>query len=545
MNKYCYRTIFSKTLQQIVVVSELANNDAKSSSSCDFKTVTNFTALVLKKVYAFNLSAVNFALFSALGFVYVNMAQAEDIAIRADKSASGNQQATILATANGLPQVNIQTPSAGGVSRNVYSQFDVAEKGAILNNARKNAQTELAGWVQGNPNLAAGEAKVILNEVNSANPSQLKGYVEVAGKKADVIIANPSGIHCDGCGVINSGRTTLTTGKTELENGNVKGFVVEKGTVKVGSKGMDTSRIDYTDIIAKEAKIDGGIWAKELKITTGNNKVNATNDDVVYLGDKSRNSEKSDRNSDNDEMKYAVDVSQLGGMYAGKIRLIDNDGLGVKNAGQIGATAGNVEIDATGKIQNTGYIGATRTAKLNSQTRIDNQGTIYAQKETTLQAKRINNKSGAIAAEKSVKINADTLEHEGTIATNGDADVQLKNDFTLNQSLQVANNLTFKTDGKFVNNTEQRVGNQVSLKAASVTNNENAELSGKTTQISTALLTNRGLIDGEQTYLDADKLDNLGAGRIYGNHLAIQSESLRNDKEKISLRLLPHVNAWI
>ena len=59
----------------------------------------------------------------------------------------------------------------------------LTEKGAVLNNARKAAQTQMAGWVQGNPNLARGEAKVILNEVNSANPSRLKGYVEVAGKK--------------------------------------------------------------------------------------------------------------------------------------------------------------------------------------------------------------------------------------------------------------------------------------------------------------------------------------------------------------------------
>ena len=82
-----------------------------------------------------------------------------------------------------LPQVNIQTPSAGGVSRNQYSQFDVAEKGAVLNNARKSAQTQMAGWVKGNLNLARGEAKVILNEVNSKLIRRLKGYVEVAGKK--------------------------------------------------------------------------------------------------------------------------------------------------------------------------------------------------------------------------------------------------------------------------------------------------------------------------------------------------------------------------
>ncbi|MCZ5750933.1 filamentous hemagglutinin N-terminal domain-containing protein [Escherichia coli] len=36
-----------------------------------------------------------------------------------------------------------------------------------------------------------GEARIILNEVNSRNPSQLNGFVEVAGKKAQVVIANP------------------------------------------------------------------------------------------------------------------------------------------------------------------------------------------------------------------------------------------------------------------------------------------------------------------------------------------------------------------
>ena len=56
--------------------------------------------------------------------------------IIADPNAPGNQRPTIFQTANGLPQVNIQTPSAAGVSRNTYSQFDVQSNGAILNNSR-------------------------------------------------------------------------------------------------------------------------------------------------------------------------------------------------------------------------------------------------------------------------------------------------------------------------------------------------------------------------------------------------------------------------
>ena len=265
MNKRHYKVIFSRVLNQLVVVSELAKSQGKAQSenvsSEQEKTGLFSTAL--------SLNPIHFSLMLALGFVFLPSVHAEDMAIRADKSAPGNQQPTVLQTANGLPQVNIQTPSSGGVSRNQYSQFDVAEKGAVLNNARKAVQTQIAGWVQGNPNLARGEAKVILNEVNSANPSRLKGYVEVAGKKADVVIANPSGIQCDGCGVINAGRTTLTTGKAEVENGELKGYRVKGGKVTVGQKGMDNSQSDYTDIIADKAEIKGGVWSKKgIKVTT-------------------------------------------------------------------------------------------------------------------------------------------------------------------------------------------------------------------------------------------------------------------------------------
>ena len=83
--------------------------------------------------------------------------------IVADPTAPGQQRPTVLSAPNGVPLVNIQTPSAAGVSRNVYRQFDVQGNGAILNNSRGNAQTQTGGWVQGNPWLAKGEARVILN----------------------------------------------------------------------------------------------------------------------------------------------------------------------------------------------------------------------------------------------------------------------------------------------------------------------------------------------------------------------------------------------
>ncbi len=622
MNKRHYKVIFSRVLNQLVVVSELAKSQGKAQSE-NVSPEQEKTGLFSSTL---SLNPIHFSLMLALGFVFLSPSvHAEDMAIRADKSAPGNQQPTVLQTGNGLPQVNIQTPSAGGVSRNQYSQFDVAEKGAVLNNARKAAQTQMAGWVQGNPNLARGEAKVILNEVNSANPSRLKGYVEVAGKKADVVIANPSGIQCDGCGVINAGRTTLTTGKAEVENGELKGYRVKGGKVTVGQKGMDNSQSDYTDIIAEKAEIKGGVWSKKgIKVTTGKNNVDRTNDSVVYVGDK--NTDNTDRTSDTqgENQSYSVDVSQLGGMYAEKIHLVDNgQGLGVRNAGHIGASAGSVKIDSQGKIVNEGFIGGSENAELNAKKNIENRGTVYAKAQAQLNAQHIDNKQGVIAgkqvqlnannvdnrkqsdkgslivatekasikakhvdnqgtkaggnteqgirgaqvaitaenlsnqqggiysdehtqldvaqtidnkqgeieAGKSIELKAKTLANEGDIKTKGDLTVRLQDSLTLNNAFQVGGNLDFKTEGDFKNNSQLRVGNKADVKAANVENTKDAEISGNETRINTNTLTNRGLIDGALTVAKAVTINNLGTGRIYGDHVALQGDSLNNLEE--------------
>ena len=426
MNKRHYKVIFSRVLNQLVVVSELAKSQGKAQSenmsSEPAKTGLFSTAL--------SLNPIHFSLMLALGFVFLSPSvQAEDMAIRADKSAPGNQQPTVLQTGNGIPQVNIQAPSQAGVSRNQYSQFDVAEKGAVLNNARKASQTQMAGWVQGNPNLARGEAKVILNEVNSANPSRLKGYVEVAGKKADVVIANPSGIQCDGCGVINAGRATFTTGKAEVENGELKGYRVQGGKVSVGQKGMDTSKADYTDIIADKAEIKGGVWGNKVKVTTGKNKVDRTNDSVVYVGDKNTNETDRTSESQNDQAQaYSVDVGQLGGMYAEKIHLVDNgQGLGVRNAGHIGAAAGEVKIDSQGKIVNSGTISSTQQADINAKKSIENTG-------------KIETKQGNV----SLRSQANVAQHGSIVSRQGGISVQAKDNLTQTGETVVKGNVTYQ-----------------------------------------------------------------------------------------------------
>ena len=489
MNKKHYNVIFSQVLNQLVVVSELAKSKGKATSenfeSTEIKTTLKPTAL---STLSCTLTPIHFSIMLALGVVFVSPAALAntDMAIRADKSAPSNQQPTVLQTANGLPQVNIQTPSAGGVSRNQYSQFDVTEKGVVLNNARNAVQTQTAGWVQGNPNLATGEAKVILNEVNSSNPSRLKGYVEVAGQKADVVIANPSGIHCDGCGVINAGRATMTTGKAQLENGELKGYEVNGGKVKVSGKGMDNRQADYTDIIAENAQIDGGVWSKKaIKVTTGKNKVYRTNDSVVYVGDK--NTVESDRTLANSQA-YSVDVSQLGGMYAEKIHLVDNgQGLGVRNAGHIGASAGEVKIDSQGNIVNTGQIQASGDVN------------------TTAVGGSITNTKGA-----------------GMVSRDGVVQVKAKGEI--------------KQDGQIL------AKQKADVKGDSLTQGGSGEIVGGNVRLETAgKVVNRGLINARKaekndspakTLIKSSEVQNIGTGRIYGDNVALGAALIENFDEK-------------
>ncbi|POY43707.1 hypothetical protein C3007_09155, partial [Avibacterium gallinarum] len=468
MNKKSYRVIFSKTLNQLIVVSELARTQGKATSEnvVAEKIVQNLTALCSR--FNWVMKPVQFSMMVALGYVYfATPAFANEMAIRADKSAPANQQATILKTANGLPQVNIQTPSQAGVSRNTYSQFDVAEKGAVLNNARKATSTQLAGWVQGNPNLATGEAKVILNEVNSNNPSHLKGYIEVAGKKADVVIANPSGIHCEGCGVINAGRSTFTTGKPEIANGELKGYQVKGGKVRVSGKGLDNRQADYTDIIAEKVQLEGGVWAKQLKVTTGKNKVNRTNDAVVYVGNK--NNEKNDRTLANSE--YRVDVSELGGMYAERIQLVDNgSGLGVRNAGHIGASVGEVQIDSQGRIINAGTISAAQSAGINAQDTIENKGKIETkQGDIKLASQRNITQQGAMVARQgNIQVTAkEAITQNGETLAKGHIQYKSARVNASKKSIIVAGALISEEKGKEVRTLEKNAEQGSSIQITS------------------------------------------------------------------------------
>ncbi|MGK6311344.1 two-partner secretion domain-containing protein, partial [Variovorax sp. DT-64] len=282
---------------------------------------------------------------------------------------------TVLVAPNGVPLVNIQTPSGAGVSRNLYNQFDVQPRGVILNNSRTDVQTQLGGWVQGNPWLANAPARIILNEITSGNPTQLRGAIEVGGQRAEVIVANPAGIAVDGATFINASRATLTTGTPQLNAfGGLDGYVVRGGTVSIDGAGLDARSTDYTAILARAIQVNAGLWANELKVVTGANEVSADQAQVSATA------------GTGTTPVFALDVAHLGGMYAGKISLIGTEhGVGARNAGTIMAADGSgplsgpgeFVITAAGRLENIGTIQAARGANIAAQS-LANSGRISA-----------------------------------------------------------------------------------------------------------------------------------------------------------------------
>ena len=408
MNKNLFKVIFNKKRGQMMAVAENTIREGKSTAD----STAGSTAIINSTIRIAGLPVLAWSILLGFGLCTLVIDSSRAGSIHADTSAPKNQQPTILQTANGTPQINIRTPTKGGVSINQFRQMDVDNKGAILNNSRKNTETRLAGWIQANPWLSKGEARVIVNQINSTNPSQLNGYIEVAGRRAEVIIANPAGINVNGSGFINAAGVTLTTGKPLIKNGNLDGFEVRQGNISIGGDGLDTGSSEYTRILSQAAQINAGIWANNLNITAGSNNTDAQG-----------NITESVLTSAENKPLVAIDAGKLGGMYAGKIVLVSTDkGVGVNNAGQIYAGNGNLSIDANGYLSNSGSIvvsdqkssGADIASVSLNADRVTNSGTVSSQGKMLVHSEQLEN-SGLLTTADEINIRQQKLHNQGEI----------------------------------------------------------------------------------------------------------------------------------
>ncbi|MGQ5255687.1 two-partner secretion domain-containing protein [Xanthomonas arboricola] len=317
----------------------------------------------------------------------------------------GGQTPGQQVAANGVPVVDIVAPNARGISHNRYSNFNVGPNGLILNNSAQISKTELGGYVAGNDNLQrSGAASLILNEVTSAS-SRLQGYTEIAGAKAQLVIANPNGISCDGCGFLNTSRVTLTTGTPNLgSDGALNGFSITGGALSIGSNGLDAFTVDRLDLLSRQLSVEGSIWTRELVAAAGAGRVNYDGMllDVVP-------------GTDGAAPSIGIDVAQLGGMYADRIRLIATEaGVGVVSRGTLAAQSGDLQIDSAGQVSLSGTTVARDGMGVRAAGDLDQRGVLGSQQgDVRLRGARMTLAGDLVAAGTLDAQASGTLSHSG------------------------------------------------------------------------------------------------------------------------------------
>ncbi|HBX8251735.1 filamentous hemagglutinin N-terminal domain-containing protein [Klebsiella pneumoniae] len=272
---------------------------------------------------------------------------------------------------SGATVIDIEKPNAAGVSHNLYRDFNVGANGTILNNSGDDVSHSTFGNIARNNNLTAGSASVILNEVTSKNASSLKGFIEVNGQKADVVIANPNGITCSGCSFVNTNKAILTTGKVNMtDDGAIGSYTVTGGTLTIGENGMNAAN-GYAVLLADAIKINGKVQANNALVSAGNFTMDNSSGSVTSAGKKATLIQMTVN------PQYSIDVSSLGGIEANSISMVGNNiGFGVRNKGSI-ISNGTLMLTSNGSLLNKGSItGKGLLSQVSTVTGITNDGSI-------------------------------------------------------------------------------------------------------------------------------------------------------------------------
>ena len=435
-----------------------------------------------------------------LAFLLANVMFWQPMWAQADGIVVANPGTTLDRAGNGVQIINIATPNGSGLSHNQFHEYNVSAQGVILNNGSSQASsTQLGGYIIDNPHLKnSGSAQAILNEVIGGSPSQLRGYTEVAGQSARVIVANPYGISCNGCGFINTPRVTLTTGKPVLDgSGRLDRFQVDQGTVAIEGAGLNATNVDRFEIITRSAKINAEIQAKNLAIIAGRNDVNADNLNATARAD-----------DGSAKPQLAIDSSALGGMYAGAIKLVGTEaGVGVKLDGKLIASGGDIQLDANGQLSMVDVSAAAGAVNVKAAS-LDARGPVYAGTALNVQTQGNLNNQQTLAARDSINLSAGgQLTNGGAIEAgvnadggrnaNGDVSLSAQNIVNAGKGLVASRNLT--------------------VTAGQTLNNQGGTLSGQTTAI------------------NAGTLDNRNSGRVLGNaNLTLNAGTVLNSQGVIN-----------
>ncbi|MDR1835705.1 MAG: filamentous hemagglutinin N-terminal domain-containing protein, partial [Fusobacteriaceae bacterium] len=432
-------------------------------------------------------------------------------------------------TAGGLDQVDIARPNDKGTSYNAYKEFDVAEKGLILNNnIQLIVDTKLAGFIARNRNLDGGvEAKLIINDVTGNRGSTIRGYIEIGGKKADVVIANRNGISVSGGGFINTGNATLTTGTLVLNAGELDEINVDDGHVAIGVGGIDAASLETLDISGKTISIEGAIKGSDkTKI-----QASAGSQNIRYRTKKVTGGGKSYEG-------IAIDGKALGSMYAGKIDVISNDkGAGVNLKGDL-ISLDDLTLTAGGQLTTAGKVQSPKTVRYKSDKGVRAEKAVQAGKKLELSGEKVELAASVATGylkengeqPVALEILGDKAVNSGEIEVFGDTAVAVES-FENSGSLTGGGNIALNAVSTA--NTGAILGKQIDVTGKAFSNTGGIVAAENQLNARVAAVANKdGILTGKDlSLLDGRSVSNTGGILYGGDSLKVLSDTLRNNAD--------------
>ena len=495
MNRQCYQLVFNRHRGMLMAVAETASTTSgqRSPMACGAAGVVapaswQFCTLVL-----------------ALALTWQSVAHAQ---ILADRNAPREEQPMVLKAANGVPVVNIRRPNAKGLSVNSYRRFDVDGRGVILNNAGGSSKSELGGYIAGNPWMPGGGAQIIVNQVNATDPSYLRGFIEVAGNPAQVIVSNPAGITCAGCGFINAQRATMTTGTPVIRQGNLESYRVNGGVISFEGRGLQASDTAYADVIARAVRVHATLRARQIRLTTGLNTVSADHAQItpgLPAADAAP--------------VRAVDVAEVGGMYAGHIYLTATEhGVGVHHGGTSAATEGQLVVTSAGRLENTGTLAARGDTLMTAAGALSNSGVIGSDSALRIHAAALENtasgrigsaggtsvqssgavrNAGSVFGDAGITLAAAAMENAGNVVTPGPLALRIRD--TLDSSGKLGSNALLEVQASTLTNRGElySVHDSVRLQVAGRLFNSGSIEAKRALNADATVIENQGRVIGE------------------------------------------------
>ena len=475
-------------------------------------------------------------------------------------------------TASGIDQLDIAAPNKNGTSYNSLKELQVSEQGLILNNNKDIvANTKIAGYVARNRNLDDSiAANLIITEVTGKNRTNINGTVEVAGKRADLVMANRNGVYVNGGNFLNTDRVTLTTGSLEMKNGDLVAINVSQGQIGIGEKGLNALNLTELELLGKTIDVSGVIKASKetrLLVSAGGQTYEYKTKEVKSKGETYKG--------------IAIDGKSVGSMYAGKIDIISNDkGAGVNTKGDL-VSVDDIVITANGDIT-TAQVDSgkdlkyktTQKVKMNGKTTVAKKVKVKA-RETEINAKVVTgylekalgkksldiesektNITAKIEAQGKIKINSNQIQNSGEIFATEKINIagnKLNNnngEIRSNQKIEINAKETSNVKGYILSDglTKEDVKKEENKNTENIAEVKNKE---KGINITGDLDNTEGVIRGREVNLgnvtgnNKGKIDSLGAlsfngkiivnkgGLITGNIQKLNIDKLINDGGKL------------